>query len=161
KSERSGDPAVHRIGREAMFSVCGSCHARRTELTEDFQPGESFFDHFALTIPDETDVFYPDGQVHEEDYEFTSFLGSRMRAAGLGSTDGTEPHSGKTPIPGNNLCLVCHAGPAPPAPKIDPATHSHHEAGQSGDQCVNCHMPQTVYMQRHARHDHGFTIPDP
>ncbi len=22
-------------------------------------------------------------------------------------------------------------------------------------------MPQTVYMQRHARHDHGFTIPDP
>ena len=22
-------------------------------------------------------------------------------------------------------------------------------------------MPQTVYMQRHARHDHGFTVPDP
>ena len=22
-------------------------------------------------------------------------------------------------------------------------------------------MPQTVYMQRHWRHDHGFTIPDP
>src|SRR5207249_4844637 len=27
--------------------------------------------------------------------------------------------------------------------------------------CVACHMPQTVYMQRHSRHDHGFTIPDP
>ena len=22
-------------------------------------------------------------------------------------------------------------------------------------------MPQTKYMQRHGRHDHGFTIPDP
>lgn len=26
---------------------------------------------------------------------------------------------------------------------------------------MDCHMPQTVYMQRHWRHDHGFTIPDP
>jgi tetratricopeptide (TPR) repeat protein len=32
---------------------------------------------------------------------------------------------------------------------------------ESGGQCANCHMPQTVYMQRHWRHDHGFTIPDP
>jgi len=26
---------------------------------------------------------------------------------------------------------------------------------------VDCHMPTTVYMQRHTRHDHGFTSPDP
>jgi tetratricopeptide (TPR) repeat protein len=32
---------------------------------------------------------------------------------------------------------------------------------ETGGECVNCHMPQTVYMQRHWRHDHGFTIPDP
>ncbi len=31
----------------------------------------------------------------------------------------------------------------------------------SGGECVNCHMPQTTYMQRHRRHDHGQTIPDP
>src|SRR5205814_609843 len=31
----------------------------------------------------------------------------------------------------------------------------------TGNQCINCHMPQTTYMQRHGRHDHGFTIPDP
>jgi Flp pilus assembly protein TadD len=30
-----------------------------------------------------------------------------------------------------------------------------------GGECINCHMPQTVYMQRHWRHDHGFTLPDP
>ena len=35
------------------------------------------------------------------------------------------------------------------------------EIQETGGECVNCHMPQTVYMQRHWRHDHGFTIPDP
>jgi len=152
---------LHPGSREPMLSTCGSCHSRRAELTGEFQPGEAFFDHFALTIPDETDIFYSDGQVHEEDYEFTSFLSSRMGSAGVRCTDCHEPHSGKTRLPGNNLCLICHAAPVPPAPKIDPANHSHHNAGSSGDQCVNCHMPQTVYMQRHSRHDHGFTIPDP
>jgi tetratricopeptide (TPR) repeat protein len=155
------DPTVKPIIRQEMFSVCGSCHARRAELTGDFRPGEAFFDHYALSIPDETDFFYPDGQIREEDYEFTSFLSSRMHAAGIRCIDCHEPHSGKTRVPGNDLCMVCHAGPAPPAPKIDASTHSRHKAGEPGDHCVDCHMPQTVYMQRHSRHDHGFTIPDP
>ncbi|MDB6058143.1 MAG: hypothetical protein JWO95_1987, partial [Verrucomicrobiales bacterium] len=47
------------------------------------------------------------------------------------------------------------------APVIDPIAHSHHPAGKGGSLCVDCHMPQTTYMQRHSRHDHGFTIPDP
>jgi tetratricopeptide (TPR) repeat protein len=159
--QQPNDPSLRRITREEMFSVCGSCHSRRAELTGDFRPGENFFDHYALTIPDETDTFYPDGQIRDEDYEFTSFLGSRMHAAGVRCIDCHEPHSGKTRVPGNNLCLVCHAAPTPPAPKIEPTTHSHHKLGERGDNCVDCHMPQTTYMQRHARRDHGFTIPDP
>ena len=159
--KQKGDPTVHRQDRDQMLSVCGSCHSRRAELTGDFVPGQSYFDHYALTIPDDTDLFYPDGQVRDEDYEFTAFLGSRMRAAGVRCVDCHEPHSGKTRLPGNSLCLTCHAAPVPPAPRIDPASHTHHQAGDRGDNCVDCHMPQTVYMQRHQRHDHGFTIPDP
>jgi tetratricopeptide (TPR) repeat protein len=49
----------------------------------------------------------------------------------------------------------------PVGPRIDPATHSRHKAGERGDACVDCHMPVATYMQRHPRHDHGFTIPDP
>jgi Flp pilus assembly protein TadD len=158
---QDGDPTVRRIPREAMFSVCGSCHARRGDLTGEFRPGDSFFDHFALSIPDETDLFYPDGQIRDEDFEFTAFQGSRMRAAGVRCIDCHEPHSVKTRVAGNFLCLVCHGAPAPPAPKIDPAAHSHHQPGTRGDNCTDCHMPQTVYMQRHSRHDHGFTCPDP
>src|SRR5437867_2804453 len=95
---QSGDPMLRRINREQMFFVCGSCHSRRAELTGDFHPGENFFDHYALTIPDETDLFYPDGQVRDEDYEFTSFLGSRMRAAGVRCIDCHEPHSARTRV---------------------------------------------------------------
>jgi predicted CXXCH cytochrome family protein len=159
--KQKSDPTIRRLNRDQMLSLCGSCHARRSELTGDFVPGQSFFDHYALTIPDETDLFYPDGQVRDEDYEFTAFLGSRMRAAGVRCVDCHEPHSSKTRLPGNALCLTCHAAPVPPAPKIDPLTHSHHKQGERGDNCTDCHMPQTTYMQRHGRHDHGFTIPDP
>ncbi|MBI2926189.1 MAG: tetratricopeptide repeat protein [Verrucomicrobia bacterium] len=155
------DPTIRRLDKDQMLTVCGSCHARRAELTSDFKPGDHFFDHFLLTIPDETDVFYPDGQVREEDYEFTSFLGSRMHAAGVRCGDCHEPHSAKLSLKGNDLCLRCHSPPLQPAPKIEPVAHSHHAADSTGNRCVECHMPTTVYMQRHARHDHGFTIPDP
>ena len=159
--KQEGDPTIRKLSREQMFAVCGSCHSRRSDLTGDFHPGENYFDHYALSIPDETDLFYPDGQIRDEDFELTAFLGSRMHASGVRCMDCHEGHGSKLRISGNNMCMVCHAAPAPPAPKIDLATHSHHQPGGRGDQCVACHMPQTVYMQRHSRHDHGFTIPDP
>jgi len=159
--QKTSDPTLHKLGKEQMLATCGSCHSRRAELTGDFKPGERFFDHYLLSIPDETDLFYPDGQIHEEDYEYTSFLSSRMHAAGVRCEDCHAPHSGRVLFADNNLCLRCHNGLTPPAPKIDPASHSFHKLNQAGDRCVDCHMPQTVYMQRHARRDHGFTIPDP
>lgn len=160
-SRAKGDPTIHRLDRNQTLATCGSCHSRRAELTGDFAPGENFADHFALTIPDDTDVYYPDGQIHDEDYEYTSFLSSKMNLAGVRCADCHDPHSSKTIAVGNALCMRCHGAPIPPAPKIEPAAHSHHRADESGGRCVDCHMPQTVYMQRHARHDHGFTIPDP
>ena len=158
---QKNDPALKRVGRDAMLDTCGSCHSRRAELTGRFQPGDAFFDHYSLTIPDETDIYYPDGQIRDEDYEFASFLSSKMHAAGVRCVDCHEPHSGKTRETGNALCMRCHGTPIAPAPKIDPASHSHHTADEPGGRCVDCHMAQTTYMQRHARRDHGFIIPDP
>lgn len=159
---QSGDPTLRQLSKQQMLHTCAQCHARRAELTGDFRPGENFFDHHALTIPDETDLFYPDGQVREEDYEYTAFLGSKMHAAGVRCVDCHEPHSGKLRVPGNQMCMACHGSVLTNgAPRIDPLTHSRHQVGTSGDACTDCHMPTTVYMQRHPRHDHGFTIPDP
>jgi tetratricopeptide (TPR) repeat protein len=57
--------------------------------------------------------------------------------------------------------MRCHTGAFPNAPIINPVAHTFHKPDSPGSQCVNCHMPQTLYMQRHSRHDHGFTTPDP
>ncbi|MEW6304117.1 MAG: tetratricopeptide repeat protein [Verrucomicrobiota bacterium] len=162
----TGDPTLRRLSRDQMLDTCGSCHSRRAELTGDFQPGDAYFDHYSLTIPDESDIFYPDGQVRDEDYEFTSFLASRMHAAGVRCIDCHQPHSGKTRVAGDALCMTCHIGQSPALPgiqipRIDASTHSHHQANEPGGRCVDCHMPLTTYMQRHPRRDHGFTIPDP
>ena len=160
------DPTVRPVDKERMFETCGSCHARRRDLTGEFVPGDSFHDHHQLTLPDRTDVFYPDGQVRDEDYEWGAFLGSRMHAAGVRCTDCHHPHSAEPILPGNLLCMRCHSGPGTGspfenAPVIDEKAHTFHKPDSAGSTCVNCHMPQTTFMQRHGRHDHGFTVPDP
>ncbi len=156
------DPTIRKQSRDQMLDTCGACHARRSELSGDLIPGEPFADHFNLTVTDDSDTYYPDGQVRDENYEYTSFLSSRMHHAGIRCVDCHDPHSGKRLLPANQLCMRCHDGSTqPPAPIIDPLKHSGHKEGSSGNQCTACHMPLTTYMQRHPRRDHGMTSPDP
>lgn len=177
------DPTIKKLSRDQMFDTCAACHARRGEITGDPRPGDSFFDHHLLSIVDESDLFYADGQVRDEDYEVSAFLGSKMFHKGVRCGDCHDFHTAKTRLPGNMLCLSCHGPGATNAPVINPVTHSRHKVfgydisgvltnndlmsyqtdriKETGGECVNCHMPQTVFMQRHSRHDHGFTIPDP
>ena len=145
--------------------TCAPCHARNELLTGELRPGVAYHDYYRLTLPTEPAVFYPDGQMRDEDFNYTSLLTSRMGGkAGVTCLDCHDPHSGRTklPVENNALCLQCH-GPSPRnnAPIIDPLAHSHHAADNKGSQCVSCHMPTTTYMQRDPRHDHGFTKPDP
>jgi Flp pilus assembly protein TadD len=177
------DPTIKKLSREQMFDTCAACHSRRGEITGDPRPGESYFDHHLLSVVDESNLFYPDGQIWDEDYEVTAFLGSKMYHQGVRCMDCHDFHSAKVRLPGNMMCLACHGPGATNAPVIDPVSHSRHkvfgydpsgvltndnlmiyrpkEIKETGGECVNCHMPQTPYMQRHWRHDHGFTIPDP
>jgi tetratricopeptide (TPR) repeat protein len=155
------DPTLVKLNSIQVLEICGSCHSRREEITGNFMPGDSFFDHYQLEILDESDQWYADGQVHGEDYEFASFLGSKMIQRGVTCLDCHNPNSTKSGLPGNNLCMRCHGGGNTNAPVINPVEHGHHGLLSAGSECVGCHMPVTVYMQRHARHDHGFTIPDP
>lgn len=162
--DHAKDPTLSKPSRDQVMETCAACHARRTEITGDLVPGESFYDHFSLTVTDEADTFHPDGQIRDENYEFTSFLSSRMHHAGVRCADCHDPHTNKNIVSGNPLCMNCHTAPRPDfptAPVINPTTHSHHGAESTGNQCISCHMPTTTYMQRHMRHDHGFTIPDP
>lgn len=155
------DPTLRRPTPAEHMENCAPCHARRGELTGDFAPGDSFWDHYLLSIVDDSRLFYPDGQIWDEDYEYAPFLGSRMHAAGVTCLDCHDPHHAKPRVSGNDLCMRCHNGTRPGSPVIDPARHTFHRPEGPGSRCVDCHMPQTVYMQRHWRHDHGFTSPDP
>ena len=77
------DPMIQKFSRDQMFDNCAACHSRRAEITGDPKPGESYYDHHLLFIADESDLFYPDGQIHDEDYEVSAFLGSKMYQHGV------------------------------------------------------------------------------
>jgi tetratricopeptide (TPR) repeat protein len=101
------------------------------------------------------DLYYPDGQIKGEVYEYGSFVQSRMCAAGVTCSDCHDPHAGGLRTPGNGLCLSCH-DPA----HATPAHHFHRE-GSPGSQCVDCHMPSTTYMIVDPRRDHSLRVPRP
>jgi predicted CXXCH cytochrome family protein len=155
--------------RMKMMQTCAPCHARNEKLTENFQPGDNYHDHYRVTLPIDPGVYFPDGQQRDEDFNWTSVLLSRMGHAGVTCLDCHDPHTTKTVLPSNDnqLCQQCHATPGRVMPggvlatPIDPQRHSRHQSGSAGDRCVACHMPTTTYMQRSPRHDHGWLKPDP
>ncbi len=173
-SQCHGDPTDHLKDPKTSLSTkentptltmdnCAACHSRREELTADFKAGEKFVDHYRLMLADDPLYYHPDGQQNDEVFVYGSFMNSRMGHKGITCQDCHNPHSGKLIIPTekNALCLSCHASPGrKDAVIIDPLTHSHHD-DNSGNSCVECHMPEKTYMQRDPRRDHYFGIPDP
>ena len=158
-------PAQLSAIRQRQQESCAPCHARNELLSGEVKPGGRYTDNYRLTLPTDPAQFYPDGQMRDEVFNYTSLLTSRMGGkAGVTCLDCHDPHSGHTRLPAENnaLCLQCHAAPGRQgAIAIEPLAHSHHAAGSTGNQCVSCHMPMTTYMQRDPRHDHGFLKPDP
>lgn len=158
---KAGDPTIKAMDRRRHMNVCASCHARRGDLTGEFMPGDWFVEHYELVLPDLTDTYYPDGQVREEDFEYAAFTQSYMHEWGVTCLDCHLPHEAKPRRTDNQLCQRCHETGISNKRPIDEAEHSRHPVGKPGFHCVDCHMPQTVYMARHWRRDHGMTIPDP
>jgi predicted CXXCH cytochrome family protein len=139
----------------AELDVCAACHSRRKVIAKDHPPGVKFLDAY-LPAYLEPGLYYADGQIDGEVYEYGSFLQSRMHAAGVTCSNCHDPHSGKLRAEGNTLCAQCHL----PA-RFDAREHHHHEPGSAGAQCVNCHMPTKTFMVVDARRDHGIRVPRP
>ena len=140
-----------------QIQACARCHARRTRVSDQFQHGTSFDDHYAtqLLTPD---TYYPDGQILDEVYVFGSFIQSKMFAKDVKCTDCHHPHSGKVKFSDNRLCTSCHQHSAA---KYDTPAHHHHTVGSSGASCIECHMPATPYMDVDLRRDHQLKSPRP
>lgn len=135
--------------------TCARCHSRRASLRPEYLFGRPFEDTHILEPPIPP-LYHSDGQVLEEDYVYASFLQSRMYRAGVACGNCHDPHSLRTRADGNLLCRTCHD-----SARFDTTSHHGHAPGTPGSLCVDCHMPETVYMGVDARRDHSFSIPRP
>lgn len=141
---------------QTEVETCAPCHSRRHPIAGDAQPGQHFLDGYVPSLLDEG-VYYADGQILEEDYEWGSFTQSKMYHEGVTCSDCHNPHSAK--LPSNNLNAVC--GKCHSLAKFGGEQHHHHNAESTGALCVNCHMPTRIYMVVNARRDHSFRVPRP
>ncbi len=137
------------------IEACAFCHSRRGPIWSEAAPGAPIGDSHRVALLDEG-LYFPDGQIRDEVYEYGSFLQSRMFHAGVTCSDCHEPHSLALRAPGNGVCLQCHA-----QEKYEAANHHHHAAGSPGSECAACHMPERTYMVIDDRRDHSIRIPRP
>lgn len=140
---------------EKEIEVCAQCHSRRSAISDSYQPGESFADHYMPRLLDEG-MYFSDGQIQDEVYVYGSFLQSKMYHKGVTCSDCHEPHSLQLRQEANAVCLQCHA-----AAKFDTKTHHFHQDDSKGALCAECHMPPRDYMVVDPRHDHSIRIPRP
>ncbi|NUQ63263.1 MAG: tetratricopeptide repeat protein [Pirellulales bacterium] len=148
------------------IETCAPCHSRRRIVHPGHRPGKPYLDYYLHEIID-GELYYADGQILEEDYEYGSFTQSLMYHKGVRCTNCHDPHTARIKFeePGsprvkytdNKLCGQCHL-----PTKYDTPTHHYHPDGSKpGTKCVECHMPETTYMVVDPRRDHSIRIPRP
>ena len=156
-----------------QVELCAPCHSRRAILGDYTHTEPDLLDSLlpSLLTPE---LYFADGQILEEVYVYGSFTQSKMYSRNVRCSDCHDVHSIKKVKEGNALCLQCHR-----AGIYDTEAHHFHkqkgEQGQpiksadgkvlfdvgSGAECVQCHMPERLYMIIDFRADHSFRIPRP
>ena len=158
------DPATGNAARSVApatlrkeVETCGLCHARRSEFSEQWFPGQWLSDTHVVA-PIARGLYSADGQMVDENevYNYGSFKQSKMFAKGVTCSDCHDPHSAKLRVPGDGVCLQCHA-----PDKYATVAHNGHAASNPPLACASCHMPVRTYMVIDQRHDHSFRIPRP
>ncbi|TPH15903.1 multiheme c-type cytochrome [Litorilituus lipolyticus] len=136
--------------------VCAQCHSRHVQISDkDHIAANEFGERYMLSLINSS-LYYPDGQVYDENFVYGSFLQSKMNANGVVCSNCHDPHSAQLTLPQEVICLQCHQ-----ADNYANKKHHNHKESSAGAQCVNCHMPETTYMQVDNRRDHGWHIPRP
>ncbi|MGE0649288.1 MAG: tetratricopeptide repeat protein [Alphaproteobacteria bacterium] len=137
------------------IETCAFCHSRRAPISDRAHPAAPVGDSYRVSLLEEG-LYFADGQIRDEVYEYGSFLQSRMFHEGVTCSDCHEPHSATLRAPGNAVCTQCHAEET-----FATAEHHHHAMDSAGAECASCHMPERTYMVVDPRHDHSMRIPRP
>jgi len=161
------------ISSRDLVELCAPCHSRRAALGDYTHSEPDLLDSLLPSLLEEG-MYFPDGQILEEDYVYGSFTQSKMYDRDVRCSDCHDVHSLKLIKEGNALCLQCHRGEI-----YDTKDHHFHkkkgEEGEciksadgrlqfdvgSGAECVQCHMPGRYYMGIDYRPDHSIRIPRP
>lgn len=155
EKEKSYSKIIKNKNQTEQINNCAPCHSLISEISPSHIDSKEIMDNYIPQIPD-TQNFYADGQVKNEDYTYTSFLQSKMYAKGVKCSDCHNAHSTKLKRIGNLTCTQCHI-----SSKYDAPSHTFHKSDNTGSKCVSCHMPGKVYMGNDLRHDHFFRVPRP
>ncbi|MFL5809393.1 MAG: multiheme c-type cytochrome, partial [Flavisolibacter sp.] len=79
------------IQNDTLIETCARCHARASRFTDDYVHGASFLQsHLAANIGNN---YFIDGQIKDEDYEYGSFLQSKMYSRGVTCNNCHDAHS--------------------------------------------------------------------
>jgi predicted CXXCH cytochrome family protein len=136
--------------------TCAQCHARARPMANANEAGQPLLDTHMPTLL-ENGMYFSDGQVLDEVFEYGSFAQSKMYRAGVTCSDCHDPHSARLLRPsGNATCTSCHISST-----FDVVQHHRHTAGTEAARCVNCHMAERTYMVVDGRRDHSFRVPRP
>ena len=136
--------------------MCAQCHSRRTQISNNNHIDKNEFGEKYLLSLITNDNYYSDGQVYNENFVYGSFLQSKMAKNGVVCSNCHDPHTAKLTMPEEVVCLQCHQ-----AKNYAQKSHHQHQEYSTGAQCVNCHMPESTYMEIDNRRDHGWHKPTP
>jgi tetratricopeptide (TPR) repeat protein len=140
---------------DVLLETCARCHSRRAQIREPYAPGQPLLTtHLPSFLEDQ--LYFADGQIRDEVYEYASFKQSKMYGRGVTCIECHEPHSMKVYARDNTLCYRCHL-----AEKFGARSHHFHDPDSTGASCIDCHMPTRTYMRVDVRRDHSFRIPRP
>jgi predicted CXXCH cytochrome family protein len=142
--------------------TCIQCHSQGRPVTASadgkvydwpvgYLPGQRLADIWKLEDlkPGVTNFFqYADMTAHKNRMQGNDFVQSTMYHRELRCFDCHDVHStanvASLKLPGNALCLSCHAAEKGNAAglKGTVSSHTHHAEGSAGSECVACHMPK-------------------
>jgi len=148
-------PMALKTPPKKLVDQCARCHMRREQFSASFNFEGSLLDHYFPQLIEEP-IYYPDGQILDEDYVYGSFIQTKMYQNDVACNNCHNSHSLKLKFEGNALCAQCHL-----PEKYDTAKHHYHKMGTEGAMCINCHMPGKYYMGNDFRRDHSFRVPRP
>jgi len=152
---RDKSPTLKSFIQERELNTCAKCHSRRSQLGDNFVPGDNFHDHY-LPVKLDNGLYFHDGKIDDEVYVYNSFLQSKMFAEGVTCTDCHDAHSLERKGVGDQVCFSCHQSDIYTA-----TSHHKHTEGSAGSSCISCHMPARTYMGVDSRNDHSFRVPRP